>query len=241
MKLIFLIFLISFSAQAEIPTGVFTELMKFTTDQGQTLPTDYIQNFPIMVEQAVEARQKEMDSTNCRPMISVSLDHSITEEKDSVIRLFEDGLIRIEVVACLPKSDSQIVLSILADPVFRKNVISTIQETYQQKNGDFCEVTKAPTIGKSNYCFENQSYLSPNFSKVKSYNIWNSDQSKDYDSPVYYRGIFETATQKENQTVYHMISYIRSTKLTSLQKFFANGHIVSMQETILQRLEMSLR
>jgi hypothetical protein len=241
MKLILSLLFFSTFAQADIPDGVYAELAKFSMD-GKTLPADYIQNFPKQIERlSIESEHSILKSTaECIPDVSIQTRLIVTPSVDPIVREFEEGLIRIEATACLPLVNANVILSNLTAPVFRKTVIKTIQQIYTRDGMD-CEITNAPGFGRSNYCSVNQLELRSDLSLARNFNAWNDEDLVKYTVPVYYRSVFEASAQTNDHTVYHMITYIRATKPTPLQKLFIPGFISEIEKSVLTALKESLK
>lgn len=243
MKTLILVFLFSAAARAQIPEGVYTELLRFKSDAGVPLPTEYINKFPSLIAKLSEEAERKANfkpEKNCAPDIHVHLTNLITNNPDATVREFEDGIVRIEVTACLPKTNAASVIKILSTAEFRKKVITTIKDSYQT-SGLFCEITDAPTFGQSNYCSDVRFQMTDAVAKSRSFNVWNSSVLATYDLPVYFRSIYEIAMQNDSQTVYHVVTYIRAKRLSLAQRIFAGRFISGIQSDVLKELALQLK
>lgn len=228
-------------ASAKPPAEVFSELLKFKSESGESLPAGYISTFPNRIENAANTTQRkalQLALQNCEDQVNVNFNNSISNNPESSIELFEEGLIRVETIACFKNIPADTLLLKSNDLAFRTKAFPTIVRTYRRGNL-FCEVTSAPTIGESNYCSDITMQLSPNKALAQSYNVWN-DPSPQYKSVVYFRLIQEAAETRGPLTVYHVISFIRVDKLNAIQKFFAKGYIAETQEKVVQMLRDEL-
>ena len=240
MKYLICVLFIALNAGAELQDGVYSELSQFVGKNGETLPSAYIKGLPEVIESLTQASEKKiLAQTQCKNQIEVTYINSLTNSNIDLINQFESGFVKIDSSFCFPSVDTEQLLKKSNDPVFRKSAFSTISQVYL-KDGLNCETTNAPTIGSSNYCYQLLSNFSPTYSTIQSYNVWN-DPSQKFDSPVYFRSVFESARQVGQNTQYHLVTYVRANKLNTVQKFFARSFISNTQSEVMMKLLEELK
>lgn len=228
-----------YKANAQIPPGVYSELSKFS-DSNEPLSDTYIQSLPEILKSMTENSEKKLlANSTCENRIEVAFVNSITNSNIEAIKQFESGFVKIDSTYCFPLIETALLLKKSNDPVFRKAAFSTVVRVFSKDNL-FCEVTDAPTIGTSNYCYELKTNFSATYSSIQGYNVFNDSDSR-FNSPVYFRSIFESARQIGQNTQYHLVTYVRANKLNSVQKFFAKPFIIRTQNEVMLKLQKELQ
>lgn len=240
--IIFAIFILNFrfvSAETNLSKPIRFEIDKFQNSERKFSDLEYSKNLIQIINQNITSSE-EMFWKNAHPsqadLIRVDFINALTETTDPLAQDFESGFIRIEASAVFKNKTSENILELINNPQFRLEAFSTLTES-KFVNNLICEKTIAPTIGKSNYCYIlKKEKIDKDFYKYVSMNISNADIAN-YNAPVYYRTISETAQQVGPDTIYHVITYVRGPKLSKFQKFFATGAIENTQRKTFQFLK----
>jgi hypothetical protein len=243
MKLTFLFtLLLSIQSWAVGTDEIAFELSKFVSNQNEHLPSEYALQLTQLIEKKTQADEKakfdDNSIRNCTDQIEITYMNSLTNSSSQSVQEFEAGFVKIDASLCFPKVSTELVLKTSNNLEFRKRSFKTIQTTYAKGELN-CEITDAPTIGLSNYCYRMIPKYSENYSTLQSYNVWNDSDLK-YDSPVFFRSVFESARQIQDQTMYHIVSYVRANKLSSFQKLFAKSFIMNSQKMVFKKLKEEL-
>ncbi len=220
-----------------IPAGVYTELAKFPN-----LTADYVKLLPKAVNdqfmQKEEAYHKNIKST-CLPRIDVQYVSNLTSPQDAAALDFESAFIGIDATLCFVNTSVEKVIALFGDREFQASSVSTIKSSY--KNGDLiCEKTSAPTIGNSHYCYNQQSFVQPDYILGFSFNVWN-DSVQNANAPVYFREVMVSANQTGTVTEFHLQTLVRGPKLNFFQKAFAKGAISSEQQSVYEKMKQRLQ
>ena len=235
----FLTLIASLNLKAQVPAGVFTELAKFTTNQGSVLPESYRLALPDLIQNLTsDSEKKLLSQKNCTSETEVSFIDKLTNSSDEVVKQFEAGFVKIDSTFCFPQIDADLILRKSNEPAFRRKAFSTIIRVFS-KDGLSCEHTEAPTIGSSNYCYLIDTHYGSAYSSVQSYNVWN-DSFEKFGSQVFFRSIFESTRQVDQKTQYHVITYLRADKLNAVQRFFAKSFIANTQSQVMQKIKEEL-
>ncbi|MBC7457661.1 MAG: hypothetical protein H7235_05240, partial [Bdellovibrionaceae bacterium] len=101
------------SATADIPTGVFTGITQFTS-QNQRLPLDYVKQIPQTIHNLLISFEKQFNQQNSQACINLTNVQYIKEfqpSNNAIINDFESSFLRIEVARCFDNTTAAKVLS----------------------------------------------------------------------------------------------------------------------------------
>jgi len=231
---------LAFAKTVSVPNEVKVELRKYQ-DHGQGLSANAIQAFPLRVHQMILQRQNhffEGLNGKCQDTIEITFGPQVMASEDESLRSFEAGLVRIEASKCYDNADPDELIQISASPEFKKKAFPTLRQITVENNLS-CETTSAPSIGKSRYCYLSFDLEKSDLVSSQVNFLTFNDDDKSFDAPVYFREAFVSARRMGPQTLYYVLSYVRSTELSSFKKFFAKDYIAKVQKQVFTELENS--
>ncbi len=175
----------------------------------------------------------------CADTVEVSFGPRIIGGADAPTQAFESGLVRIEASKCYSNADPSELLRISGQPAFKKAAFPTLKNITTPSENVSWESTSAPPIGQSYYCYTSVDLVktSERASQVSFLTL----NRRDLSAPVYFREAFVSARKMGNQTLYYVLSYVRSNKLNFVQKQFASRYIEDVQKQVFTKLENSLQ
>lgn len=246
IKRVFLFFILSLSInlyaqEIQIPPEVFSELQSYTHD-GKPLSVEYVQNFPKQLHDSILKKQElffENLNGECNEYLNISFGPKIIGA-DEVEKSFEKGLIRIEAARCYDNALPETILNIVSSVAFKRRVFSTLRQASLESENYYCEITDAPTIGQSNYCYLDFEIEKNESSSSRVNFLTFNNKDPQFDAPVYFRESLQTARRVGAKTLFYSLSYARATSLSSAQRFFAKSYISSTQKNFFKQLDIAL-
>ncbi len=215
-----------FTSRLEVPPAVIQEINGFKFNE-QGPPEGYADSFLKLITHKIQ-NEKILALTTlskaCKESVSVSFAQALLTPYAShpAVQEFESGLIRIELSACYSHGTPTEAIRIFSDPDFQNEALNTLKESHG--NGALiCDTTEVTTIGTSKYCYLPVIESSPQLALHHHFNITNDPDPKLV--KVYFRELFATAQQTDSGIAFHLITYIRSAKISGLKKMFARNVI----------------
>lgn len=231
------------SATADIPTGVFTGVTQFTS-QNQKLPLDYVQRIPQIIHNLLISFEKQFNQQNsqaCVDLTNVQYIKEFQPSNNSIINDFESSFLRIEVARCFENTTAAKVLSTMNNLEFKKKAFSTVTSVVSNGSNATCETSSAPMLGASHYCYKDfLDQSNPNYLQLFTFNDW-FEISDQFQAPVYFRESLVSTRQMGGQVLLHSVTYARGPKLTTIQRLFAKSFIANAQTTVFNMLADDLR
>ncbi len=214
--------------QADIPPGVYTGLQKFAVNK-TTLPSVYVRRLPELLHNQLIKSDNSFVSENsgqCVEWTHVEFINSLTSSTEPIINEFEAGFVKVETAHCLARTSPEKVLAILNSVEFKRKAFSKTVISVEQKDANtICEISSAPTLGESHYCYKNYyDHNSEGDLQLISMND-SFELNAKYQSGVYFRESIISAHAIGNNVLVHSINLARGPRLNTFQKLFAKSFI----------------
>ena len=231
-----------FMRRIKVPISVNSEINKFK-NKSESLPEGYAESFVKLITSRVqEEKRAALNNLNqkCQNFLTVSFSDSLPTlfSENSAVKEFESGLIRIESSTCFTKGTPEEIINIFSDPNFQNEGLNTLKESH--RNADLiCDWTEVPTIGTSKYCYFPMIEADSSLALHHHFNISNDPDPKIV--KVYFRELFATAQRTDSGVAFHMITFLRSSKISGIKKVFARTVIAQEQEKSMTLLQQKLK
>lgn len=224
-----------------------TDVLDRFSYNGERLSEHYRKSLPARVRAlmmlSVESQVCNLAKGNCEPFIDVTYPKpgfALQAEgfiQSDVERRFEEGFLRIEVVACFPgkKISTKKALGIYTSPEFRMEASSAIKRLWSMP-GLSCVETKAiPALLPPTYfCNHTQEFHSNSLSAQHSQLVLNGNP--DSYEPVYFKESIKTFVETHRGLALHYVNYTRSARPGKVKRYLQEKAVVHSQKSTLNLL-----
>ena len=197
----------------------------------------------LIFESAV-SRLDEVAAGLCTTFVDVTYEDAgfAGEDPDSdPEREFEEGFIRIEVLACLHADDvgPEAALRAYTAPEFRKKVSSRVKRIWRE-GGESCVETKGmrPFLSSTLACNRVDELHTNELAAQHSQVVLNPEADKHQE--VYFKESLKTFIRVPGGLVMHYVNYTRTVRLGGLRKRIGRGKVIDSQERAIRELRAVL-